>query len=311
MSTDARPKAPSNPAGYIPFIDMERLARGDHSAQGSGDRRPVLIASGFHLFILLLLVLPISSWLFWGDDSPLIGEIRIRFPDPAGSGRGGGGGGGGSGGERMTAYIPTVLVPKPADPDEQPRLAAIAPRIPRPLNFDALRVPDLVDEPSLLDSVYSPDAVVMPGLSLTNLRDHGGVDTERSSGTGRGVGGGEGTGVGTGEGWGVGPGRGGGFGGGDYSPGRFDMEPELVFKPPEPAYPPQALERQIYGEVILQILVRLDGSTEVLSVVKSLPYCVSAARENAKLWRWKPGLLEGKPVETVGIITVNFSRFAH
>jgi hypothetical protein len=48
----------------------------------------------------------------------------------------------------------------------------------------------------------------------------------------------------------------------------------------------------------------------VVRVIKSLPYCVDAAKENAKLWRWKPALKNGKPVEALGIITVTFDIFA-
>jgi outer membrane biosynthesis protein TonB len=66
----------------------------------------------------------------------------------------------------------------------------------------------------------------------------------------------------------------------------------------------------VSGEVILQVLVKLDGSTEVVGVIKSLPYCVDTARENPKLWRWKPALREGKPVEALGIITVTFDIFS-
>ena len=45
-------------------------------------------------------------------------------------------------------------------------------------------------------------------------------------------------------------------------------------------------------------------------MIKSLPYCVDAAKESAKLWRWKPALKDGKPVEAFGIISVTFDIFA-
>jgi TonB family protein len=170
-----------------------------------------------------------------------------------------------------------------------------------------LDVPDLPTETEILfGSVFSPDAVELPGLSLIDGADYGGLDREPSSGTGGGIGGGKGTGVGTGEGWGVGPGRGGGFGGGDYQPGGYDIEPMLIYKI-EPDYPPEASKKMVRGEVILQILVHKDGSTEVLSVLKSLPYgCVEAAIEAAVKWRFKPALKEGQPVDAIGIITVEF-----
>jgi protein TonB len=252
-----------------------------------------------------------TEW-FSSEDSGESSAPRVRYYFPGGEGPGGGGGGGGSGGKRPTAYIPTrfVEVQPPAETPE-PRRAPVAPRKPRALNFDDIEVPDLPTESTrLFEGVFSPDAVEFPGLSTEDSQDWGGIDTAPSSGTGGGTGGGRGTGVGTGQGWGVGPGRGGGFGGGDFSPGGWDIEPEPIYEPPSPPYPSVAREKMVAGEVILQVLVRLDGSTEVVRVIKSLPYCVDAATENAKLWRWKPALKKGKPVEAFGIITVTFDIFA-
>jgi outer membrane biosynthesis protein TonB len=66
----------------------------------------------------------------------------------------------------------------------------------------------------------------------------------------------------------------------------------------------------VVGEVILEVLVKVDGSTEVMRVIKSLPYCVDAAKERARLFRFKPALKDGKPVEAMGIITVTFDLYA-
>jgi periplasmic protein TonB len=152
--------------------------------------------------------------------------------------------------------------------------------------------------------------VKFPGLSLEDAADYGGIDLNASAGTGGGVGGGSGTGEGTGTGWGVGPGEGGGFGGGKYRPGAWDIDPVAIYKP-MPAYPALATEKMIRGEVILEILVHADGSTEVLRVLKSLPYgCVDAAIDAAKRWRFKPALKAGKPVDAVGIFTVGFELSA-
>jgi protein TonB len=158
----------------------------------------------------------------------------------------------------------------------------------------------------LFGNVFSPDAVEYPGLSFGIGADLGGIDTEPSSGTGGGIGGGEGTGVGTGQGWGVGPGRGGGFGGGEYRPGDFDIAP-VAIRMVEPDYPPKAKEHSVRGEVILEVMVRKDGSVDVLRVLKSLPHgCVDAAIEAGYKWRFKPALKGGEPVAAVGIITLKF-----
>ncbi len=279
------------------------------------DGKLAFVASALvNLTILAAFLGGVTEW-FSGEDADFAFTPRVRFYIPGGEGPGGGGGGGGSGGKRPTAYIPARLVEaRPPAERQEPRRAAIAPRKPRALNFNDLTVPDLPTETAaLFEGVFSPDAEEFPGLSLDDARDWGGLDTEPSSGEGGGIGGGRGSGVGAGEGWGVGPGRGGGFGGGDYSPGAWDIEPRLVYKPPPGPYPPEARmaqERMIAGEVILQVRVKVDGSTEVIGVIKSLQYCVEAAKEQAKLFRFKPALKNGKPVEAIGIITVTFDLYA-
>jgi protein TonB len=296
---------PKRPEDFVHF-DL-----GQSEWQWTDKKRPLSVSLIVHVAVFLLLAVPITRNAIVGD--PLIpGEVLVRFYEMSGDGPGGGGGGGGSGGRRPMAYIRTRLqAPRPEEPPPEARKAPIAPRRLPSINADSLQVPDLPTETDVLfGTVFSPDATDLPGLSLIDGRDYGGLDTEPSSGTGGGIGGGEGTGVGTGEGWGVGPGRGGGFGGGEYRPGGYDIEPALIFKPPDPPYPPPAREKMITGEVIVRIWVRLDGTTEVLGILKSLPFCNETAIEHAKKYRWKPALKDGKPIETEGIIYVRFNLFA-
>jgi protein TonB len=303
MSQD--PRTPKRPEDFVRF-DLD-----ESDWHWKDKRRPFSISLLVHVSVFLLLAVPITRNAIVGE--PILpSEILVRFYEMGATGPGGGGGGGGSGGRRPSSYIRARLqVPKPEETPTKPRKAPVAPRRIPSINADSLTVPDLpADTDILFSGVFSPDAVDFPGLSLIDGKDYGGLDTEPSSGTGGGIGGGEGTGVGSGQGWGVGPGRGGGFGGGEYRPGAHDIEPTLIFKPPAPAYPPRAREKMITGEVILRIGVKLDGTTQVLGVMKSLPYCNEIAIENAKKWRWKPALKDGKPIETEGIITVHFDLFA-
>ena len=221
-------------------------------------------------------------------DVPKHPPVAIRFYLPGPSGPGGGGGGGGEHGSAPSVSSPAAEPARASAP-------RVAPRGPRALSFDELSAPELPsDAGSLLDDVFSPDASTPRW------------DPTVSAGTLGGMGGGEGSGVGAGRGWGVGPGRGGGFGGGDYRPGSWDIDPVLVQKGADPIYPPAARAQRITGEVVLQIRVRLDGTTEVLRVLKSLPYCVDAAIDSARQYRWKPALNRGQPVEAVGVIFVKF-----
>lgn len=267
----------------------------------------------FHLALVGLLFVPGLLGGFAGDDSALEGRPRFDFRIAGGSGPGGGGGGGGSRGDRITAYIrPRAAEPPPPQP-ETPRQAPIAPRKPRPLRFEDLENLSDTSPPVelALGTVFSPQAVEAPGLSLSDFEDLGGRDTAPSAGTGGGIGGGEGVGTGEGQGWGVGPGYGGGSGGGAYAPGGYDVEPSLIYEPPEPPYPDSARRRRVSGEVMLQVLVKLDGSTEVLGVIKSgCRACVETARRHARKYRWKPALKDGEPVEAVGVITVTFGLFS-
>lgn len=275
--------------------------------------RSALASTAFHLALVGLLFVPGLLDGFARDDGALEGRPRFDFRIAGGSGPGGGGGGGGSRGDRISAFIrPRAAEPPPPAP-EPPRQAPIAPRKPRPLRFEDLE--NLADASSpvelALGTVFSPQAVEAPGLSLSDFEDRGGRDLAPSAGTGGGIGGGEGVGTGEGQGWGVGPGYGGGSGGGAYAPGGYDVEPRLVYEPPEPPYPDGARRRRVSGEVMLQVLVKLDGSTEVLGVIKSgCRACVETARRHARKYRWEPALKDGKPVEAVGVITVTFGLFS-
>lgn len=273
---------------------------------------PAMASAGVHLALAVLLLLP-EVRFFESSDSRMTASPRFDFRVAGGEGAGSGGGGGGSRGRRISAYIPVRVEPSRPEPEpERPREAPIAPRKPRPLRFEDLE--NLADQPDLsavvLGTVFSPQAVASPGLSLSDFTDRGGRDAAPSAGSGGGIGGGEGIGTGEGQGWGVGPGYGGGSGGGAYGPGGYDVEPRLIYEPEEPPYPETARRRRLGGEVMLQVLVRLDGSTEVLGVLKSgCRACVETARRHALLYRWAPALKDGKPVEAVGMITVRFGLF--
>ena len=289
-----------------PPRNAEAFLRLEYRAPGwEWRRRQRSLLFSFLIHVLFVLGFAVPFLLELINDKSVASVVRVRFHDP-GEGDGGGGGGGGLGGRKPTAFIRNQSKPEPAEAPKT-RQAPIAPRRIPSISFDSLTVPDLPTETAaFFDRVFSPDAQDFPGLSLEDWTDYGGLDPDQSSGEGGSIGGGEGTGQGEGTGWGVGPGVGGGFGGGRYSPGGWDIDPIPVYEP-RPNYPAQASEKLIRGEVILEILVHKDGSTEVLRVLKSLPFgCVDAAIEAAERWRFKPALKEGHPVDATGIITVEF-----
>ena len=88
-------------------------------------------------------------------------------------------------------------------------------------------------------------------------------------GSGGGVGTGQGTGTGEGEGPGLGPGSGGGTGGGPYRPGSGIEAPRLL-REYKPDYTEEARQRGIEGDVVMEIVVRRDGSVGDVRVLQGL-----------------------------------------
>jgi TonB family protein len=77
--------------------------------------------------------------------------------------------------------------------------------------------------------------------------------------------------------------------------------------PPLPQYPLLAGAMAVQGSVLMQALIAADGAVEELRVISGPTILVSAARQAVQQWRFKPYLLNGKPVETFARVTVNFT----
>ncbi|MGH9314268.1 MAG: energy transducer TonB, partial [Vicinamibacterales bacterium] len=156
--------------------------------------------------------------------------------------------------------------------------------------------------------------VVAPIASVpADTQDRQGVMAETAAktdsagpGTHGGVGSGRGTGIGEGDGPGVGPGSGGGTGGGPYRPGS-GVEPPDLLREVKPDYTEDARRRGIEGDVILEIVVRRDGSVGDVRVVERLDAgldqrAVAAVRQ----WRFSPARLRGAPVDVEVEVAVEF-----
>jgi protein TonB len=75
----------------------------------------------------------------------------------------------------------------------------------------------------------------------------------------------------------------------------------------EPAYPPLARAARVQGEVVLSAVIDGNGQIQNLQLVSGHPMLVPAAITAVKLWRYKPYLLNGQPVEVETTITVIFT----
>jgi periplasmic protein TonB len=206
-------------------------------------------------------------------------------------------GGGGGGGLRD---------PLPANKGKLPKLATeqLVPPTPKPPVED----PKLPAEPSVMVLAQ------LPKLNLPNYGDPLGQNGPLSAGpgSGGGIGTGTGHGVGQGKGPGVGPGEGGNFGGGPFSPGRGGVSmPQCVencsLKPP---YSEEGYKLKIQGTVLVQFVVRSDGSTDSFKVLRGLGYGLDeAAIETVRKWRFRPALKDARAVDCYAQVEVNFRLF--
>jgi len=224
--------------------------------------------------------------------------IKLIFNSPEKEGRSGGGGGGGK------------REPTPASLGRLPRAADrqfVSPSPEPPKNPD----PKLIVEPT----VVAPQLAQLPQINLLNIGDPFGVAGPPSSGpgTGGGIGSGQGRGFGEGRGPGVGPGEGGGVGGGKFSDGVFRLGGSGVIAPiiiyrVEPKYSEEARKARYQGTVVLQAIVRRDGTIDILRVVRSLGFGLDeSAMDALKQWRFRPGTKNGEAVDVSLNVEVNFN----
>lgn len=74
-----------------------------------------------------------------------------------------------------------------------------------------------------------------------------------------------------------------------------------------PVYPPLARQARIQGIVVLEAIISNEGTIRNLRVVSGHPLLTQAALDAVQLWRYRPTLLNGDPVEVITTITVNFT----
>lgn len=209
-----------------------------------------------------------------------------------------GGGGGGSGREQPapppeaeTEGPRKVSSPVPEAREPKPILPA-----PRPLNAEPL--------PALVAPIVSAPA---------DMRTRAGVlqQTEvaiDSAGPGKGgnVGGGTGAGIGDGTGSGLGPGSGGGTGGGVYRPGS-GIDPPRLLREVKADYTEEARQRGISGEVVMEIVVRRDGSVGDVKVLQGLGGGLNdRAVQAVRQWHFSPAHKQNEAVDVMVEVAVEF-----
>ena len=255
---------------------------------------PGLISLAGHTIVALLIIFPVLGF----GPGPQITETFVGLLEPPlildlpeQDDQSGGGGGGG-----LEEEEPPSLGELPKPDDKQ-----LVPPTPEILNRD----PILVAEPT----VIAPQLVQQATTDFALLGALEGIPGPPSAGpgVGGGIGRGQGRGLGQGSGPGVGEGQGGGFGGGVFRIGGGVTPPTVLFKV-DPQYSEEARKARYQGTVVLEAIVRRDGTVDILRVVRSLGFGLD---ENAilalKKWKFRPGMRNGAPVDVALNIEVNFN----
>jgi protein TonB len=260
--------------------------------------RGLLTSAGLHaLAVAVLIVGPLS--LLGVSTQPEEPTAPIKLVYFMAPGPGGGGGGGGLNiplptrpaarkapvVKKVSSPVPEVQPPPRPEPKPEPApppppAVVTAPVVPKPA--------DPVEAKGIPAPVPTPPAA------------------DQGSGSGGGAGAGAGRGVGEGTGPGIGAGTGGGEGGGPFRPGS-GIEPPKLLREIKAGYTDDARRAGIAGEVLLEIVVRRDGSVGDVRVKRGLDRgldqrAIAAVRQ----WRFAPATRHGSPVDVIVEVGVDF-----
>ena len=81
----------------------------------------------------------------------------------------------------------------------------------------------------------------------------------------------------------------------------------LLLHKVDPVYPKDAREAKVSGSVVMLVIIDNEGRIANLSAVAGPALLRDAALNAVNQWRYKPYLLNGKPVFVKSQITVNFN----
>jgi periplasmic protein TonB len=175
----------------------------------------------------------------------------------------------------LPKFAPEQIVPPKAPPTEAPKLA-IEPTV--------VMQKDLKMADNTMPNLGTPNSS-MKGFSLGN---------------------GTGTGIGSGDGSGMGPGSGGNTGGGVYRVGGGVSQP-MVLVSADPEFSEEARKAKFSGNVLVYFIVDENGTPTHIRVARGVGMGLDEkAVEAVRLYKFKPGMKDGKPVKVEMAIEVNF-----
>ncbi len=81
---------------------------------------------------------------------------------------------------------------------------------------------------------------------------------------------------------------------------------KMLISHPQPVYPKEAKHKKIEGAVKLHAVISREGAVQQLDVVSGEPVLVTAAQDAVREWKYRPTVIDGKPVEAETDIVVIF-----
>ena len=263
-------------------------AGGTHATQ----TRPSAWSLAVHLLVLAaVLVLGRAEAPAAATTAPAPSRL-VFLMDP---GPGGGGGGGGARAPRPPSRrLERTVTPVPQTPSV-PETAP--PPVPSPEPQPIPTRPVVAPVAQVATAPVQRDGAIEAAASIvsTGPGDAGGAGTGRDGGSG------------PGRGNGIGDGTNGGTGGGPYRPGS-GIEPPRLQREVKATYSEEARRANITGDVVMEVVVRADGTVGSARVTRGLGFglderATAAVRE----WRFTPARRLGVPVDVIVEVAMEFN----
>lgn len=86
-----------------------------------------------------------------------------------------------------------------------------------------------------------------------------------------------------------------------------DISKTFLIHEVAPAYPPLARQARVHGVVTLKVIIDKTGAVESIKTVSGHPLLVPTAIDAVKQWRYRPFVVDDKPVEVDTVVTVKFA----
>jgi TonB family protein len=276
-------------------------------------RLPALFSSSVHAVVVGLILWATAGTGATASTTAPLEPVRLVFlmtPGP-----GGGGGGGGNRAPKPATKLelqgppkPRVAVPR-VTPDPVLTTARKVVEPPKPAPAVTPQPAPKAPEPLPSQTLIAPvaESAADPRDRAGVIEKPVGVAESQGQGIGGGAGSGQGTGNGEGLGSGIGEGSGGGTGGGPFRPGS-GIEPPRLLREVKAEYTEDARRRNIKGDVVLEIVVRSDGSVGDVRVLQGLGGGLEArATAAVRQWKFAPATRRGQPVDVLVEVAVEFT----